>query len=385
MSQSYEPSDGQLEVRRIIKSFLERYEDLKRKGTNEDEMYELLYEPVIKVFSSNETIKNDAVTAQPLGTSQYSRDYLRWLLRTGEVEEIKSDFDKNPTIINASMSEVVYDLTNGEPLETDRLKPAYKGGARPGSIISCLFGLAQGKLLDSMHEGLWISNYYEALDLWEADSGGQHRLVAHILYGSNKINPWKLNIFRNKSVDPLLNQSLIQFEELFRSVDLAVHSEGKNITHHRTSLTFKPYSLNEEQLKKIKNFFQTVSEEEEHAIARCIKALIESNNRKYVSVPISKDWKEISIEDMYCLLKDIRTAKSRPSWHRRLFVWKQQLLGIGSVDTITRSILQLATPDGPHFNSSELNDKGQLHWMSDIARKNISNIFNWILGLQGHR
>lgn len=135
-------SNGQLEVRKIINSFLEEYENLQEKNATDDLNH--LYRRVIETFCSNEIIKNDLVTSQPLETSRYSKNYLQWLYENGVKDPVSGE---DLPMIDFPMREILYDRDSN-------LKPAYMGGAKWWSTISCLFGLAQGKRLNPIASGL---------------------------------------------------------------------------------------------------------------------------------------------------------------------------------------------------------------------------------------
>ena len=340
-------SRGQLEIRRIVKSFLEEYESLQKTDADYEEKLDRLCFKVRDAFCSNETIRKDEVTSQRLGASQYSRNYRDWLWRTGKIEEIKDIFLDNPTDIDFSMREIVY-------RPDGKLEPACKGGVKWESTISCLFGLAQGKPLRS---GNWYSTYYDAIDLWVEGSGGHHRLLSHILYGSDKINPDTITLIRNESVDTVLNESLLQFDKLFDTVSLD--------REQCISLAFDLDLLSREELGKIKTFFNNVSEDEKITIVRCLKAMMRFGHR-YISNNFLMSKREVTINAMYDLLKDIRTIRSRPLWHRRLLVLKQKLLGLRAVDPITCSVLHLATWDRPYWNDDRLNEKGLLYYLPGL-------------------
>lgn len=340
-------SEGQHEVQRIIKSFLPEYESLRERKATSDELRNL-YAKVRRAFCSNIIIKNDPITSQPLGTCQYSKNYLKWLIKNGKKEEVESKLGEDFPITNLPMKEILY-------RPGDMLGPAYKGGVKSDSTISCLFGLAQGQRLEYASSGLWESIYYEAIQLWEGGSGGHHRLLSHILFGSSNINPYRLHIIRNNFVDPALNEALCQFDELFDDLN---SKSGSSI-----GLAFNVDSLTQETTAKIKNFFRGVTNEEKKEMTRVIK-VIHPYPHPYISG--SSGIKEIEIENMYFLLDDIRRIKSKPRWYRKLLILKQKLLGIRTVDPITCSVLELRTWKNPYWKNIELNDRGLLCYLPGL-------------------
>ena len=348
-------SKGQTEIRNIIDSFLDEYEKLKEANDTHKSYYNL-YEKVLNSFDCNIIIKNDSVTSQPLGTSQYSINYLQWLTKNGIKEKIEPDFDEDFPKIDFPMKEILYDRDGN-------LEPAYKGGVKWDSTLSCLFGLAQGKLLNS--EG-WNSIYYDAIELWKVGGGGHHRLLSHILFGSNEINPSRLTIIRNDSVDPLLNESLCQFDELFENIN----SDRKYYVY----LAFDVELLTENSMAKIKNFFHEIDINEKNDLIRCINAIKEFPH-EYISNDLGS--RRIDIDDMYLLLSDIRNLRSKPHWYRNVLILKQRLLGIRTVDTITCSVLQLATWDKPYWQERGFNDKGLLHYLPGL-RELLLTLFNFL-------
>lgn len=342
-------SNGQIEVRKIINSHLKEYENLQNENVTNDKYCDL-YERVRDTFRSNDIIKSDSVTSQPLATSHYSKNYLQWLIKNGVEEKIESTSNVDFPIIDFPMRKILYH----RPDLQHKLEPAYQGGAKWDSTISCLFGLAQGKRLNS---GNWDSIYYDAIQLWEVGSGGNHRLLSHILFGSNKINPCKLIIYRNDFVDPLLNKSLCQFDELFDDIN--------SNSRYYIKLAFNVESLSEKSTVKIKNFFCDLEADEKDDLVRCINAIKEFAH-KYIS---RNSWlMEIEIDNMYRLLGDIRNLRSKPRWHCKLLILKQKFLGIQTVDRITCSVLNLATWDKPYWKKSILNNEGLLHHLPGLRQ-----------------
>lgn len=351
-------SPGQIEVRKIINSFLEEYESIQRTDPEYTEKRRLLYERVRDAFRANEIIRNDAVTSQRLGASRYAKNYLSWLRETGEIE-IRKDFYKHPIAINSSMREIVY-LSDGA------LRPAYEGGVKCDSTVSCLLGLAQGKPLNPIISGLWISTYFDAIALWKPNSGGHHRLLSHILCGSDQINPSELRIVRNDHIDSALNKSLLQFEEL--SATVAGHP-------HRCDsvLAFDPTSLTSGELRKIKAFFDDIDENDKAAIVRCLKAIREVSQEvllNHASVPND----QITIDGMYRLLERIRALRTKPFWYREALIIRQKLLGLRTVDFITCAIFQLATYENPYWDNSSLNERGLLCCFSGLRNTVLKRI-----------
>lgn len=350
-------SPGQIEVRKIINSFLGEYESIQNTDPEYTEKRRHLYGRVLEVFRSNEVIRNDAVTSQRLGTSQYAEDYLMWLIETGEVE-IRQNFYNYPTVMKFSMHEIVYQSDGA-------LNPAYEGGVKYDSTVSCLFGLAQGKSLNPIISGEWISIYFDAIDLWRVGSGGHHRLLAHVLCGSDRINPSELKIVRNEPVDSALNAALLQFEEL--SAAVAGDHRCDNI------LAFNATSISQVELRKIKAFFNNINEAEKAVVVRCLKAIKKYKREEllnHASVPNRK----ITIDAMYRLLEKIRTLRAKPFWHRRALVLRQKLLGLRTVDPITCSILQLATHENPYWDNSSLNERGLLCCFSGLRNTVLKRI-----------
>ncbi|EDX82514.1 hypothetical protein S7335_1218 [Synechococcus sp. PCC 7335] len=338
-------SRGQLEVRRIVDSFLEEFESLD--GPDFQDKFSRWYPKVIDAFSSNKIIVKDAVTAQPLGTSRYCEKYLSWLHYTGEVESIKGDFHSTSLDIDFSMHEILY-------RPDGRLRPAYKGGVKSDTTIESLFYLAQGKRLHSFQ---WDSTYYDAIALWEEGMGGHHRMLSHILYGSDNINPRTLCIVRNESPELALNESLLRLEKLFNAVS----------TDSNTSITldFDPRSVSREEIEMIKSFFHGVTEKEKVMIIRCIKDL-RKFYYQYCYLYLNSDGTKMSITAMYRLLGKVRTIRAKPLWWRRTLVWKQKLLGLNAVDPINSSVLRLATRDNPYWADKELSEEGLLSYLPGL-------------------
>ena len=342
-------SAGQIEVQKIINSFLEEYETLRQKENATRYDYYDLYKKVRNEFGSNHIIKNDSVTSQPLDNSGYSKNYLRWLVKNGVEEIIESTSNVGFPNIDFPMKKIIYDRRNS------KLEPVYLGGVKWDSTISCLFGLAQGKRLNA---GGWNSSYYDAIQLWQVGGDGNHRLLSHILFGSNQINPYQLRIVRNDFTDPQLNESLCQFDELFDEIN--------SNREYYIELAFNVKSLSEESIAKIKNFFCDIKADEKVDLVRCINAIKKIHHEYY----ISNDWgtRKIEIDNIYRLLSDIRRLRSKPSWYRQLLILKQKFLGIKTVDSITCTVLHLATWDTPYWKNGDIRDEGWLRYLPGLRQ-----------------
>lgn len=153
---------------------------------------------------------------------------------------------------------------------------------------------------------------------------------------------------------------MCQFDELFDRVN----SNNSHREYH-VEFAFDVNSLNKESMTKIKHFFYNIIVDEKIELIRCIRTIKEFSH-EYISDDSWSKTREIEIDNMYRLLKDIMNLKSKPRWYRKLLIFKQKLLGVETVDTITISVFQLATWDRPYYNNDHFNNEGLLYYLPGL-------------------
>ena len=190
---------GQQHVRKIVTSNLDAYHAAtngKDKG--------LLYDQVISQFRSDPIITTDSITGQLLGFKRVARSYYNLLVKYSVATPFKRDF---PPV---TLSNFIYEYVGAQEKEDIH---AYEGGVerKRHSTISCLFGLAENKVLASYSlYGIYLENSGIL-----ANDGGNHRSLAHVLWGQPYINFESLTWLKEQiPLDQELNQALLVVDSI---------------------------------------------------------------------------------------------------------------------------------------------------------------------------
>lgn len=213
------PTAGQEEVRAIVTRYLK---DQCSEGTRPNLAL------VRELLSSNHVIKSDVVTGRCLSRS-FATSYLDWLLHHGtwrvlsyqdaQVEVNHFEYDR-PDLVAPS--------------------PAYLGGVKWPSTMASLLKLGRGGTLESNG---WDLAWFPESEFLTVCNGGNHRTLAHMLWGRKNVTPSKLKFYEQQSADLELNETLLRIEDL-----------------RRGRFEFAEYSL--EEASRIKEFGLETSDEE---------------------------------------------------------------------------------------------------------------------------
>lgn len=191
---------GQQRIREIVKEHLPEHEAGKIDKLE-------IYQRVIKQFSTDEIITSDYITGQPLGYWRIARGYKDWLYaHSKKPVELRKDF---PAV---KLDKFVYDRGGSE----DKcIMPSYKGGVESNTTIWCLFKLAQSAEFAKISFSV---QYCLNSGILTHGGDGNHRLLAHVLWGELYIKP---NIFclYEELVNPdyELNTALLAVDRLYQA------------------------------------------------------------------------------------------------------------------------------------------------------------------------
>ena len=141
---------GHTRIREIIYEYLPLYQELMKEEpftlyVKEDciDAYHKLINEIKNKFSNDPIITSDICTSQSLYHHDISEQYLTWLFYNNPKEEIHGGQHFIKT------DRFVYDPTFPYNPKTGKDMFAYQGGHKYSSTYQCLFGLAEGKELNT--------------------------------------------------------------------------------------------------------------------------------------------------------------------------------------------------------------------------------------------
>lgn len=197
------PTPGQLAVRERVQSNLALYEKRHVPQTGWLEMTEAL----VNVLTADRRIAADSVTGKLIGYTTYAQSYLVYLREVGEVEE-----RHDVTTPGLPVWNFVYTRGWGWWTSTTGISPAWRLGEKSDSTASVLFGLALGKRINTAD---WDLFFYPEEQILTIASGGQHRSLAHMLWGKSPPEELEVAVYHTVNrADPDLNQALLLLESI---------------------------------------------------------------------------------------------------------------------------------------------------------------------------
>lgn len=149
-------------------------------------------------------VVGDPVTGADLMSKALSRNYVSWVHRVSKpVAAVERPVDLRFDRLWLPRYAVA------EP-ERPSPRPAYLGGQKWDTTMRALLTIASGG--EVPHEGMSV-NYYERSGLLTTGTGGNHRLLAHVLAGESRmpnLTRWE----EGHQPDPGLNDALLLVEEV---------------------------------------------------------------------------------------------------------------------------------------------------------------------------
>lgn len=190
---------GQNRLRTITHALLPAYQAAGRPKFEHSVLTDLR-----DTFTTDPVVTSDALTAMPVAYPSISRAYLRWLANKATPTRLNESFP------DVRLDQFIYDRPDG-----DEFIPRYKGGIKWWSTMSCLFGLAEEKPLDRYGCGVL---YLVESGILRIEGGGNHRLLAHVLWGEPRIIPEYMYLYDERGqTDLSLNTALLQIESMYPS------------------------------------------------------------------------------------------------------------------------------------------------------------------------
>jgi hypothetical protein len=289
------PTEGQEEIRRIIRKHLVTHQKLwqdmslirETQGDGSDltlarsKLYEF-YKNIQFELSNNKKIADDPITGQPIENKSFSNNYISYLTRyslrenrtIGASETVRVELDRyiypNPrragdgtrishggvkyhTTYQCLFALALKEIIHNNPQLEKEVREWYENdrfGESKEFQLTLDIKLQSLQLLKNigLYDGGWETAYYEKEGICTA-LDGSHRLLAHVLWGDPLISPSRITWCVESKVDPDLNQALIKIEEFLQEFNF--------------SFSFVDYSdISDDKITKIKNFFGNVTNSE---------------------------------------------------------------------------------------------------------------------------
>ncbi|RYZ43150.1 MAG: hypothetical protein EOO71_04695 [Myxococcaceae bacterium] len=164
-------------------------------------------EALVRVLGADQRIVADIVTGKPIGYTAYAQSYLDYLQNFGELEERHDVPTPDIPVWN-----FIYTRGRGWWTSSEGTPPAWRLGEKSDSTTSVLFGLALGAHINTSG---WDLFFYPEEQILTTASGGQHRSLAHMLWGKSPPTGLEVDVYHTTDrADPDLNQALLLFESI---------------------------------------------------------------------------------------------------------------------------------------------------------------------------
>lgn len=173
---------------------------------------------LVDIFGADQRIVSDSITGKLVGHTTYAESYLCYLQVVGEREERRGVATPNLPVWN-----LIYTRGWGWWTTTKGITPVWRLGEKRESTASVLFGLALGRTITTID---WDLFYYPEEQILTIATGGQHRSLAHMLWGISPPDCLEVDVFHTTNrADPALNQALLLFES---TLPMGINPRGMN-------------------------------------------------------------------------------------------------------------------------------------------------------------
>lgn len=200
-------TDGQKRIRGIITLFLPKYKNIFVP----DEYKHLdprLYPPTLHILEKMRTvvaqdpiIRQDVITGKALKNPDVSASYIEWLQKISSSEVFNSYNE------NVKLDKFFYTRDDEEGY-------VYSGGLdKENKWVTTFYALltfADAGYLPTLFQPPMI--YFPNAGILTIDSDGNHRLLAHVLWGQTKIQSTHATIYDDSLHDPELHEALLKLE-----------------------------------------------------------------------------------------------------------------------------------------------------------------------------
>lgn len=159
---------------------------------------------------SNPQILNDALINQKLDEPRYSSSYIEFLSHRSH----RRDISNEPLEINQPF-DFIYGRSDFETMSgASRDRQLYCGGIKFDSTFQCILSLADSEPLCGSGWGL---QFFQNEGILVVNGGGNHRTLAHLLYGDYKFTPSEHIVVLTHNLPPeasSLNRNLLEIQSM---------------------------------------------------------------------------------------------------------------------------------------------------------------------------
>jgi hypothetical protein len=196
---------GQERVRAIVANLVPAFQH-----TTTDEQADGLYDHLAHTLATDALLQQDDITGQRLGYHKFARSYLTWLSKSinSQYYDLKTNF---PPV---RLDNFVYSYSADEEAEEELLACSGGNAKKRRHTMYFLFCLATQKPFSSYQ---MEAAYWERSGILSYISGGNHRLLAHVLWGQPLLRPQFMRIFQEneRACDDELNPALIVVDRIY--------------------------------------------------------------------------------------------------------------------------------------------------------------------------
>ncbi len=241
-------SNGQLRIREIVREYLPQYQQKYARWENCDD----IYKEARTRFSSDPIITTDAITSRRLGFYDFSRNYLFWQEHRSQLNITDCNYTGN---IRLDQFVYHYPYEEPEPLRS------FSGGVKWLTTLQGLLTLVGDESIPIINMSV---RYFTRSGILTIGSGGNHRLLAYVLWGESNINSESTTIITEKTIDPEFNTALLTIDSMF------TRPEEFNKFKHILFRQFQLKYFSDEESEAIKAFVSDTTPEEQNILKRYI-------------------------------------------------------------------------------------------------------------------
>lgn len=193
-------TNGQQRVQAIIANLVPEWRECQ--STNDKRR---VFTSAKREFHEDSVITTDSITARRLGFFDTAENYLHWLNRHGQ----QKNYRHRRFAVN--LDRFIYDYASKQQQE---IMPSYSGGVKWTTTFEALFTFSQQQKIPVFDMN---ARYYYEDGILTRHDGGNHRLLAHVLWGAPILQTDFIKLVFHGKPDQALNRALLTIENIFQA------------------------------------------------------------------------------------------------------------------------------------------------------------------------